>query len=373
MGVFGAQVMSFMAEISMVTIKTYRSSSVSSAPTGNCPQLTCLSKSTLLRYHSLLTLSKSLTTAKRAVQDATCRDIIKQMKSALVDKAFPIQRVASQVSSCDQDFELDLPTRQVLIAVYSSNDASPLTSYEIDSIITQSVKTLDSVDQATRHSHAQLVGHILAASQIERVVSTQESAPKKKDSVSDQRDDELTSSNAAAEVKKALLTPQEMLVHLSTHFNKPSASRRTRIGIFDFYAALLTKLGASFVESNFSLIVAHLLTEIVSTSRSGSSRYETLLVRSLVGILLRDLVGVRMLSEQGQIAAIQDLANSYLKRWPAMMPGQVAPSSPVLVTVLREVAGLLQQLGNAPPPVQASRHPSSVLNAILIRSVVRIG
>ena len=35
-------------------------------------------------------------------------------------------------------------------------------------------------------------------------------------------------------------------------------------------------------------------------------------------------------------------------RWPAMMPGQVAPPTSVLVVALREVAGLLQQLGNAP-------------------------
>jgi len=59
-----------------------------------------------------------------------------------------------------------------------------------------------------------------------------------------------------------------------------------------------------------------------------------------------------MLSEQGHLAAIQELSNAYLKRWPAMLPGQVPPSSSLLVCVLREVAGLLQQLGNAPPPVQ---------------------
>jgi len=47
-----------------------------------------------------------------------------------------------------------------------------------------------------------------------------------------------------------------------------------------------------------------------------------------------------MLSEQGQISAIRELANIYLKRWPAMMPGQTL----VLVVVLK-VAGLLQQLG----------------------------
>ena len=75
-------------------------------------------------------------------------------------------------------------------------------------------------------------------------------------------------------------------------------------------------------------------------------------VRSLVHVLLRDLIGVRMLSEQYQITAIQEFSSAYLKRWPAMMPGQTAPSGLVLVVALREVAGLLQQLGNAPPAVQ---------------------
>jgi hypothetical protein len=238
--------------------------------------------------------------------------------------------------------------------MYSTNDATPLTPSDLDSIITQSVKSLDSADQATRHAHAQLVGHILAATQIERAIPVPEPTQKgKKDGNVDAQDDDI-SPPTAAEVTKPMLTPHEMFVHLSTHFNKPNATRKTRIGIFDFYAAALTKLGATFVENNFSLIVTHLLSDIVSTVRSNSSRYEVLLVRSLVGILLRDLVGVRMLSEQAQISAIQELANAYLKRWPAMMPGQSAPSPKVLVIVLREVAGLLQQLGNAPPPVQVS-------------------
>ncbi|KAF8184200.1 armadillo-type protein [Pholiota molesta] len=320
MGVFGSQVMSFMAEICAVTIKTHKSSS-----------------SSLLRYHALIALYKSLTTAKRAVPDASAKDILKQMKSALTDKAFPVQRAATQV----------------LIAMYSTNDATPLTPSDLDSIITQSVKSLDSADQATRHAHAQLVGHILAATQIERAIPAPEPTQKgKKDGNADAQDDDISPPTAAAEATKPMLTPHEMFVHLSTHFNKPNATRKTRIGIFDFYAAALTKLGATFVENNFSLIVTHLLSDIVSTLRSNSSRYEVLLVRSVVGILLRDLVGVRMLSEQAQISAIQELANAYLKRWPAMMPGQSAPSPKVLVIVLREVAGLLQQLGNAPPPVQ---------------------
>jgi HEAT repeat-containing protein 5 len=76
-----------------------------------------------------------------------------------------------------------------------------------------------------------------------------------------------------------------------------------------------------------------------------------------------------MLSEQRQISGIQELANAYLKRWPAMMAGQVAPTS-VFVFTLREVAGLLQQLGNAPPPVQVYHSESTFTVANFIPSAI---
>jgi hypothetical protein len=233
--------------------------------------------------------------------------------------------------------------------MYSGDDYYPSGS-DVEVILALCVRGLDNADQATRHSLAQLVGHLLASTQIERAVSIPESAPKTRKEPGTTEGGLSALANTAAEIMKPTFTPNEMFVHLSNHFNKPNVSRKTKIGIFDFYAMLCTHLGPSFVEANFSLIVAHLMTEIVG--RNGSTRYETLLVRSLAGILLRDLIGLRMLSEQGQISAIQELANAYLKRWPAMMPGQVAPNPVVLVIVLREVAGLLQQLGNAPPPVQ---------------------
>jgi hypothetical protein len=241
---------------------------------------------------------------------------------------------------------------QVIIAMYSSDDGPHPTTSDVEAILTLCIKSLDIADQLTRHTLAQLVGHLLSSTQIERAVPVPEPAQKPKKDQDDADDDAISSPHAAAETKKALLTPTEMLLHLSNHFNKPHQSRKIRVGIFDFYAALFTHLGAGWVEANFSLVVGHLMNEVVSLPRNSTTRYETLSVRTLVGILLRDLIGVRMLSEQGQISAIQELANNYLKRWPAMMPGSIAPSSPVLVMVLREVAGLLQQLGNAPPPVQ---------------------
>ncbi|KAF9269100.1 clathrin-coated vesicle protein [Marasmius fiardii PR-910] len=317
MQLFGAQYMSFMAEIATVSMKTFKNSSTP-----------------LLRYHALQALKKSLTTAKRAVQDSTFRDISKQAKSALTDKCLPLQRVASEV----------------LIVLFSGADGPLVTSNDVDSIVSLCVKTLEASDQVTRKSLAQLVGHLLASSQVERAVPIPEPSQKNKKE-NETGDDDRQISPVAAEATKPLLTPQEMFSHLSNHLHKPNVTRKTRIGIFHFYVALLSKLGPTWAETNYAAIVTHLMTEIVS-NKIKTTRSDTLLTRKLVGILLRDLIGVRMLSEQGQIGAIRDLANSYLKRWPAMMPGQTAPDSAVLVVVLREVAGLLQQLGNAPPPVQ---------------------
>ncbi|KAJ7791972.1 hypothetical protein B0H14DRAFT_3499953 [Mycena olivaceomarginata] len=58
-----------------------------------------------------------------------------------------------------------------------------------------------------------------------------------------------------------------------------------------------------------------------------------------------------MPSEQGQIGAIRELVNVYLKRWPALFTKLHRTHEAVLV-ILREVTGLLRQLGDVPSPVQ---------------------
>lgn len=260
------------------------------------------------------------------------------MRNGLTDKSLPVQRAAAQV----------------LVTVFTEPDAPLPTMSEIENILQISCKNLENVDQITRQAHAQLVGHMLSLTQVARPVPIPEAVQKAKKEQGADDDEPGSAAHTVAETLKPLSTPTEMLLLLSNQLNRHHLARKTRIGIFDFYAALFNKLGGSWVESNFSLVVSHLLTEVVMYPRNAVNRYETLLTRKLVSILLRELIGVRMLSEQGQIAAIKELASSYLRRWPAMMPGKVAPPSPMLVIVLREVAGLLQQLGNAPPPVQVS-------------------
>ncbi|KAF7355790.1 Clathrin-coated vesicle protein [Mycena sanguinolenta] len=298
MKVFGSQFMSFMAEITTTAAKTVKSSSTP-----------------LLRYHALVALQKALTTASRAVTEASFKDVLKQMRAALADKCLPVQRGAAEV----------------IIALYSGADGHPPPSAtDVEGILAQSVKSLDTADQITRKAHAVLVGHLLASTQIPRAVVAAEPKAAKKEKTAD--DDEGPAVPVGAgDIVKPTLTVSEMFSYLSSHFNKSALSRKARIGLFDFYAALLTKLGPSFVESQYAVIVSHLTTEIIvgPLGRPVRTRYEGLL-----------------------IGAIRELATVYLKRWPALMPGSTAPTEAVLVTALREVAGLLRQLGNAPPPVQ---------------------
>ncbi|KAG1837702.1 armadillo-type protein [Suillus subalutaceus] len=301
MEAFGSQFMSFMAETATIAIKTLRSSA-----------------SPHVRYHALTMLRKTLVSAKKALSDSLAKDIIKQMKNGLTDKALPVQRAAAAV----------------LAIVYTPEDSVTLT--DVESIMNVCVKSLENSDQVTTQSLAQLVGHMLAATQMERTVAVAEQSQKGKKEQEDS--DVSTPAHIVAENTK-------ICYHKSPpQFNK-AHSRKTRAGIFMFYVTLLAKLGPAFVEANYSLLVGHLMTEIVSYPKNGATRYDKLFIRKL-------LIAVRMLTEQGQIAAIQDLSLSYLKRWPALMPGQVAPSSSILTIALEEVAGLLQQLGNAPPPVQ---------------------
>jgi len=102
-------------------------------------------------------------------------------------------------------------------------------------------------------------------------------------------DDNTDSPHAAIEVKKALLNPIRMLFTFLIISTNPTNSVK------------------------FVLEYLNFMNEIVALHWNSTTRYETLSVRSLVGILMGDFIGVRMLSEQGQIGAIQELANKYLK------------------------------------------------------------
>jgi hypothetical protein len=144
-----------------------------------------------------------------------------------------------------------------------------------------------------------------------------------------------------------------MLKILSAHFNRsPPPARRTRNAIFDIYATLLERLGSNYVEARYAEILEHFIVEVVDQARNQTISHEAATVREMVGLVLREVIAVRSLSEQGQGMAVREIADKYMKKWPAVLPGATEPSEMVLLVILRELAELLRQLGTAAPVIQ---------------------
>lgn len=160
-----------------------------------------------------------------------------------------------------------------------------------------------------------------------------------------------------------------MLSQLSSPYNKISSSRRLRNGIVDIYGELLTALGPSWVEHAYADVVKHIIDEIGCGQAAGlgwvgwnsraaertdpaKARYEALAARRAVSILLSDVIAGRLLSESGQIMALGEIAQLYLRKWPNLLKTNAPQQSKQSLTVaLEETSRLLTSLGCAPHAV----------------------
>ncbi|CAE6439107.1 unnamed protein product [Rhizoctonia solani] len=316
--------MSFAMEIALIATRTFKSSS----------------NSILLRTHTLRAVASVVPTAGKAITDAAVKDLVKQLRSCLTDKSMVLQREAAEV-----------------LLVLHTHMGQLRTPQEIEQILGLCVKAFDNSDKPTRRALSRLIGSLLSSTQTP-IVRAPEPTKKGGQKKEQPGSDDDTPSHTVAATQAEVLSADAMLNLLATQFHKPSTHRRARVGIAECYAALFGTLGRTWVESHYPLIASHLL-KLLDHPRlrtagaimpASNVRYERLLVRQIVGALLRQ----RTLSERGQIAAVKALSTDYLIKWPAVMPGTVPPTPDVLVACLREIAALLDQLGNAPPPVQDS-------------------
>ena len=160
---------------------------------------------------------------------------------------------------------------------------------DIEQILTICIKPLETADEPTRKNLTLLVARLVSSTQVERKVIVVENTKKGRRMMQQLMD--RPGAAAPTEITKPLLAVAEMLRLLSTAFDIPSIVHKARIGIIDFYAALFVYLGTQFVENN---IVRHLLVDIIHHPRNSTTRYEVVLVRKMVGVLRRDLIGARM-------------------------------------------------------------------------------
>ena len=201
---------------------------------------------------------------------------------------------------------------QVLVAL-STHTTTISTLSDIGSVINHAIRSLERADYNTRRGLSRLIAHLLSVTQSSRAATVPDKKGKKAAGNAEDKDTVTVVTSGADHSATSMLSLSDMLKHLSTAFNRAQSSRRTRNALFDVYATLFEVLGAGYVESHYAEIVGHLFDSLVLPQRSRSSRYEVLAVREMVGLLLRDVIGTRLLSEQGQVMAIRELASSYLK------------------------------------------------------------
>lgn len=291
--------------------------------------------SVILRTHAVLAFRKSLVSAGRALPDAQVKDLLKQLRNGLQDKALPVQ------SACAEVF-VNLHTYSPVLQLQPT----------LDMVLPLGLKSLENADYLTRRSVSRMIAHFLAATQVPGSGVAPPDPKKVQPKAEEDAEGPQIITSAPEDKVKTLLTIDQMLRHLSVPYNRPNAPRKLRNALFDVYATLFTQLGVQYVEQHYAEIVHHVINELVLPPRSQTSRFEILATREAVGILFRDLIGVSMLTESGYVMAIREWANSYLRKWQAQpLAGHRNPSKHALIIALREVAGLLGQLGNAPPAI----------------------
>lgn len=332
----GSQVMSQFAESVMVSIRVLKSTA--SPPILKSQALFCLNS-------SLMIGSKTL-----SPNDVLAKEVLKTLRYALADKTFSIVRGSAECLLSLSDRSLNL--------ISSLND--------IEAFLAICFKGLEAVDYNTRRALSKLIASLLASTQVfgsaiirTNPASTSKQVKKNKDGQEDEEEDPYPTTMTAEEKGKTLLTPDEMLSMLNSQYSKPHTSRQARNGLIDAQATLFTLLGTTWVEQFYPEILRHVIFNIGCGKSlhhtylvASVLRHDVLVSRRLAGILLRDVISARVLSEQGQIVAIREISSSVINKWPALMPTHQPPNKTALVIALNEVSGLLKQVGCATLPIQ---------------------
>ncbi len=294
----------------------------------------------ILRYHALLCLKKVLSKGANSINDQSGRETLRSLRSGLADKAGAVVR-----GYADCILVLALQTELV-----SSRN-------EVETIVTAGLKALETADFPTKRSVSEMLGAVLALTQQEMAPPAASAKDKKKSKKADGQadsDDDASPlpSSAGSGSFRQMMNPAAMFDQLANIYFRQPYQRKLQVAIFDVYSSLFTRLGAEWVNLNYETIFTHLAETLQARLGGSRQRPEYLLLRSGVRILLRQLIGERMLGERGQVEAIQIICNKYLKKWPTLTPGHKPPRKFTMTVALDECAGLLQQLGSTPPQVQ---------------------
>lgn len=220
---------------------------------------------------------------------------------------------------------------------------------DIEQILQALFKALEGSAFPVRRAVSSTLASILAFTQLKASVDPSKPTVKR---ITTAVPEDVSRPEDIASKETTLLSMDQMLEQLSSTYNRLTTSKELKAGIIETYAALFVQLGTRFVENNYAAIVRHLFTELLGNLRNTVNQSDAAFIREEVFFLLNDVIGRRLLSEQGQTIAIEVLINDWIKAWPALMPNQVAPNKQALITAVNLVASLVSELGGAVLPVQ---------------------
>ncbi|CAM0141375.1 hypothetical protein VKS41_003918 [Umbelopsis sp. WA50703] len=316
MGVLGANVLSLFTESANIFLKVIKNSN----------------NLLLMRLESLNAFTLLLKGAGKAAAEPTLKDLHKFLKAGLVDKAQVIRVASAQcLQACLQ------------------NAPQNLTLHDIDQMLQALFKALEGSTFPVRRAISTTLSTILAFTQSKATVDPSKPAIKRISTAAPT--DASAVPEDVASKESSLLSISQMLSQLSSTYNRISTPREVKAGVIEAYAALFIHLGTSFVETNYAVIVKHLFNDLLGNIRNTINQSDATFLREDLFFLLNDVVGCRLLSEQGQANAIQVLINDWIKTWPALMPNQAPPNKQCLITAVNLVSSLINELGGAVLPV----------------------
>lgn len=317
MGVLGANVLSLFTESANIMLKIIKNSN----------------NSLLMRLESLNALTLLLRGAGKAAGDPTLKELHKFLKIGLVDKAQVIRVASAQcLQACLQ------------------NAPQNLTLHDIEQMLQALFKALEGSTFPVRRAVSSALSTILAFTQSKATVDPSKPAVKR---ISTAIPTDLSAvPEDVASKETSLLSIEQMLSQLSLTYNRISTPREVKAGVIEAYAALFIQLGTRFVEINYAIIVKHLFNDLLGNIRNTINQSDATFLREDLFFLLNDVVGCRLLSEQGQANAVQVLINDWIKTWPALMPNQAPPNKQCLITAINLVSSLINELGGAVLPVE---------------------
>ncbi|TIA87413.1 hypothetical protein E3P99_03185 [Wallemia hederae] len=287
-----------------------------------------------LRFHSGLVIAKILATTSKALTESHFKELFKYLKTLMTDKSYPVQRISTKC-----------------IANLSSFTNHLSSGTDIEQVVGICIKTADIVDQQTRQQHTALAAQLLASTQFKVKQHQQSTLLSAKGLKRDKKNSNEVEKEEVSNTSVVGLMPlKDMLSILSNQFSK--GSRRVKVIVIDIYASLFSLMGSKWVESNYQLVVDHLLCSVMDADIPRNS--DLLTVRSSLSILLRDHIGKSLLSEQGQGLALNVLIDNFLMRYTRDGLTQPKYSEHSLTLVVEESIGLLDQLGSAPIQAQDS-------------------